>query len=77
MSTCYTVDTLLGPFHILAIDRQWWTVYDGESLGRYDNPESAANELSGGRVPLLFDGSNPADLAIAADLNQWRPSFVR
>ena|GEM_PF-1014311 len=77
MSTCYTFDTPLGPFHILAIDREWWTVFDGESLGRYGTPECAAGALAGGDVPLLSDGTNAAELAIARDLSMWQPSFVR
>lgn len=77
MPTCYTFDTCDGPFHILSMDNKWMLIHDGESLGRYLSPETAADALSRGCVPLLTDGTNPAELHIPAELARWQCSQVR
>ncbi len=67
----YAYETEKGVFHLLTDGSRWVIWHDGESYGSYHSAEAAADDLSGGHVPSLPDGTDTGDLDIPYDLADW------
>ena len=67
----YRFRTRIGPFFICDRGERWHVVFDGESLGSYENPMQAANELASGHTASLRNGEDTSTLGIPKDISRW------
>lgn len=78
MQTLYTFQTLKG---VARIDqnpknRLFHAVFNDESLGSYQSPEQAAEELSAGCTFIPVSGIEIATLGIPSELGGWKLALV-
>jgi hypothetical protein len=72
-AVAYSHNTRHGTFWVaIQDDRRWHVVFDGDSLGGYDDPHSAAYELANGLTYWPSFG-DPTALGIPEELDDWTP----
>lgn len=72
MRQLYVYQTRIGSFYIAAAnDGRFHPYYDDESLGSYDNPQQAVDDLAGGHTFSIAGGVDTAKLGIPYDLGEW------
>jgi hypothetical protein len=78
MRKLYACQTRIGSFYIaVANDGRFHLYYDDESLGSYDNPQQAVDDLAGGHTFSIAGGVDTSTLGIPYDLDEWdRPTGV-
>lgn len=67
----YLYRTRAGVFSIVLRDDRWHVIFDGDSLGSYETPMQAADDLAGGHTFSPSAGVDTATLNIPADLSEW------
>ena len=71
MARGFVCKTKVGNFYIVPHQGRWHAVFDDESLGSYEEPYMAADDLSGGHTFTPSSGVDTAVLGIPDDLSQW------
>ncbi len=71
MRKLFVCNTRIGPFYIAEIDGRFHPVYEDESLGSYERPEQAAEDVAGGHTFSISSGIDTATLGIPEDLSEW------
>jgi len=72
MKLLYCWPTRIGPFYIAEQAGRFHPVFDDESLGSYERPEQAAEDLAGGHTFSISSGVDTSTLGIPTDLSDWR-----
>lgn len=73
----YSHNTRRGTFFIaLQRDGFWHVIFDSDSLDKYDNPQTAAEEVATG-VGTWPSFGDPSKLGISEELSDWQPHFSR
>ena len=72
MRNLFLWDTPIGPFYIAEMNGRFHPVYDDESLGSYERPEQAAEDVAGGHASSISGGIDTAKLGIPEDLSKWQ-----
>jgi hypothetical protein len=73
MKKLYVWHTRVGPFYIAESDGRYHPIYQDESLGSYQSPASAVDDLAGGHTFSIAGGTDTASLGIPDDLGDWIP----
>jgi hypothetical protein len=72
MRKLYVYQTRIGPFYIAVTDDgRFHPCYGDESLGSYDNPQQAVDDLTGGHTSSIAGGVDTAKLGIPDELGEW------
>lgn len=71
----YLYKTSAGSFYIAEENGRFLAVYEDESLGGYDTPQWAAEDLAGGHTFSPSSGIDSGTLGIPADLSEWQRLF--
>lgn len=68
----YAHRTMRGVFLIARLDDgRWHTLFNGESLGSYDHPQHAVDDLT--MNATLSPGFDTSVLGIPEELFEWQP----
>lgn len=72
MQHLFLYSTSIGTFYIArSASGSFHALYGSESLGTYERPEQAAQDLAAGTTYPFASGEDTSKLAIPADLREW------
>jgi hypothetical protein len=71
MNRRWIFETESGTFSIEQRDNRFHPIYDDESLGSYDSPQAALDDLVGGHTYGLSNGLDSSEVGLPDDLSEW------
>lgn len=78
MNGYWTYNTRHGRYAIARLrDGKWHALLGEESLGAYDNPQPALDDLAGGHTFTPTTGIDPSTSGLPDDLADWELIRVR